>query len=172
MCPNRHCGLFERHEWYASCYIELHLVDPEARYMNLNIALLASSPRGKPWRSRLLPHLSAIAHWREEGKSYSEIAVSLRERGLHISGSAVHAFVRARDPDRAKRQYKLVESASVDSKTEPCDSRMPTLRTAPGEREDARFKQPVKKFVFHASASKAFHLTDDQLRINDPLGQQ
>ena len=139
--------------------------------MNPNIAQLARLPRGKPFESRLNRFAAEIRAWRSENVPYRKIAVSLAELGLSISAAAVHNYVRVRDLGRARRQYALPEwldgAATLakhrDEAVAPATV-SPVLNVAP-------VPVPVtqKKFVYQAQPSKQTRLSDEQLKINDPL---
>lgn len=52
---------------------------------------------GRPFQSKLLPHLEFIRECRAQGMSYPRISVELRARfGLHSAPSTIFSFVKVR----------------------------------------------------------------------------
>ena len=121
--------------------------------MNPNISNLHQLPRGRAWRSSLVPFSEDIARAREKGESYSQIVQMLRERGVEVSLSAVHAFVRVRA--RQKRvQYALPDAtrysnaesrAGIAPPTPDRSITPPTLPTSIPSDRVVRYVPPARK---------------------------
>jgi len=63
--------------------------------------------KGKPFKSKLVPHLEAIRSMRKGGSSYAEIAEELkRKMGVEVDRTTIHRFVKARSKVR-KVRYAL-----------------------------------------------------------------
>ncbi len=126
--------------------------------MNKDISTLHKLPRGRAWRSRLNVYADDIARWRAQGESYAQIVRILTERGVKISLSAVHAFVRVRASQR-QPQYMLPKTAHEDRATESSpdtqddvpsetsfkalcssNSQPPLVRYVPPERKPSKFQ--------------------------------
>jgi hypothetical protein len=68
-------------------------------------------PRGRPFRSKLIPFARQIAKWQREGKTYLEMALLLRpEPGMEIlHPDTIHSFVMVRF--RASKRKRAILSA-------------------------------------------------------------
>ncbi|MDI1336454.1 MAG: hypothetical protein PSU94_09775 [Lacunisphaera sp.] len=74
---------------------------------------------GRPFQSKLLPHLEFIRECRAQRMSYPRIAAELRARfGLHVATSTVFSFVKVRA--RRRPVFALPESGRT-----PADSAIP-----------------------------------------------
>jgi len=53
----------------------------------------APEGRGRPFQSRLIPHVQRIRAWRRGGKTWREIAEILTEQGCKTSASRAYKFM-------------------------------------------------------------------------------
>ena len=75
---------------------------------------------GRPFQSKLLPHLEFIRECRTQRMSYPRIAVELRARfGLHCAPSTVFSFVKV----RARQRPVFALPEAVRSPTAPAMQR-------------------------------------------------
>lgn len=75
---------------------------------------------GRPFQSKLLPHLELIRECRAQRMSYPRIAAELRSRfGLHCAPSTIFSFVKV----RARRRPVFALPESVRTRTAPTMAR-------------------------------------------------
>ena len=141
--------------------------------MNPRIAELASEPRGSKWRSRLIPYDEDIRRMRRQQVSYNAIAAWISDHGLVITGSAVHAYVRA----RARRQRDLYRLPCPSVEHPPVQISAHVAHTL--EHESGLDARPIpapppkstcpKKFIFSPDIQVENHFNDETLAFRDPL---
>ncbi len=87
---------------------------------------------GKPFQSKLLPHLAFIRECRLQGMSYPRIAAELRAQfGLPVASSTVFSFVRV----RARRRPVLTLPEPMAAPAAPTATRpIPGVRNAEARR--------------------------------------
>ncbi len=138
--------------------------------MNPNIAFLAQQPRGKAYRSRLIPYDADIWRWLEAGETYRQIALNLRESGLNVSLSAVHDYVAVRI--RRRNRPSRLPGPSPVSKDEPKDvleSPVRLQRRATSEAVNTGANVTAhKEFIFIPIQEKYALLNSEDLALNDP----
>ena len=137
--------------------------------MNPHITDLAKHPRGRRWRSRLIPYDADIRRMRQEGASYQFIAAWISEQGLRISGSAVHAYVRAR-ARRGQSEYQLpvVQCPKAAMHFSPHQNLL-NPSTEHMHSADNMSTRLVKEFVYTGRSEEHNPLGDADLSFNDPL---
>lgn len=80
------------------------------------------------WHSRLNPHIEAIWAWRNQGKSFREIAgLMLAEKGVTISHTTLHRFVRSR-----KRRLEQTALPALPGFEAPQKLKEPSPKPSPG----------------------------------------
>jgi hypothetical protein len=77
---------------------------------------------GKPWQSKLLPHIDEVRELRKHRHTYNDISeILLRRHGLKIATSSIFNFVRVRErhrgphklPEERDSQVKAVRAISA-----------------------------------------------------------
>ena len=138
--------------------------------MNPNISRLAKLPRGKAYRSRLIPHDADIWRWLAAGETYLQITLYLRERGLCVSVSAVHDYVAVRV--RRRNQKGHVPGPSPELLEEPKNAAASLVQTQcqaePGTKDADASTNVGTEFVFIPVQEKHTQLTSEDFALNDP----
>lgn len=136
--------------------------------MNPEIQKLAKRPRGKKWCSRLEPYDADIRRMRQSKVSYQDIAEWLKSQGLTISGSAVHAYVRAR-AKRGGSEYRLPSDQSVLGTLSHADYSSPLDKDKPEVQSTSDSTSPPEKEFIYRPPQPPDSTSDDNLNFNNPL---
>ena len=105
---------------------------------------------GKPFQSKLLPHLDFIRECRVKRLSYPRIAAELHARfGMKTAPANIHSFVKVRP--RRGNIITLPTPTPSEAATRPAASRPDKFVQTAGIRDHWKFYDPTKPLVKDAS---------------------